>query len=355
MTAPPSAVPALAADVIAEFQQSLPKLFVFVGDKFLLDNRFHGPGFCGHAETIAAFNRRFGFVLLDVYRFGLYDRLRAAFPGEVAALTGRGIPHRAVVALLRSWIIGMECLLKRPTAAQLVPALELLCTDAQTFSDQPAAVVPELDGQARGFFDLLAAKNRKFAAEYILSRIREGRTIEDVYRMILLPALERTRTLWRTAGMSAADARTAEDICRYVMFRVVDGVFGERRYPFKALVACMQGEEDVLDAEVLANFLEIKGWSVSFLGHDASDEDILRAVESGNPQALVLSVATLGRLLAAWDLAGTVRQRFPQVRTGVAGAAVLYARAAFAPQADCIIEGFEQGHAALLALVIGHA
>jgi len=345
----------LSEDIVESFHQSLPKLLVFVNDKFLLENRFQGGRGSSHSETIAEFNHRFSGLLLGVYGFGLYEHLFEEFPNSIAMLIGRGIPAEALGSLLKAWIIGIQCLLRRQVAEQLVPALEHLLSRVAVLAEKAAAPDPPLTGQVQEFFDLLAARNRKFAAEYILSRIRTGTTIEEAYATILLPARERIRLLWLKNRLSAADAATAQDICRYVMFRVVDSVFGERRYPFRALVACMYGEEDVLSAEVFANFLEIKGWSASFLGHDASEDDIVYAVGTSRPQVLVLAIATVAQLYDGRRLLVQLREKFPEVKIVGCGAAVMRSVPYFEPLTDALVTGFEQGHTVMLNLVIPHA
>jgi methanogenic corrinoid protein MtbC1 len=172
---------------------------------------------------------------------------------------------------------------------------------------------------------------------------------------VLLPALTRMRHLWRKNQASAADVYVATDICRYIMFRVMDSIFGERRYPFKALVACVPEEEDTLGSEVFANFLEIKGWTVSYIGHGFSGDDILHAVGIGKPQAVVLSAASIPWLPATRKLAGDIRAAAPQVKLFLEGRAVQLASGVFAPLADGIVGGFDAGHAALLEAVVPHA
>lgn len=355
MTAAVPTFPTLDPDTVAAFHQALPKLLVFVNDKFLLENRFQGACSCAHADIIENFNRDFSQLLLGVYGFSLYAQLSVEIPGAIAMLESRGIQRASFESLLKAWIIGIQCLVKRPASDRLIPPLEWLLAHAAALYGQAGAAEQPLEETVLKLYDLLAAKNRKFAAEYVLSLIREGRSIEEVYTTVLLPALGRIRLLWRKNALSAADEHAAEDICRYVMFRVVDTIFGERRYPFKALVACIQGEENILSAEVLASFLEIKGWSVCFIGHDAPEEDILHAVMTAAPQVIVVSVASVARLHAARDLLQQLRERFPAVKTVTEGPAVLLAREAFEPLSDAVISGFEQGHADMLNLVIPHA
>jgi methanogenic corrinoid protein MtbC1 len=345
----------LHAETVEAFSLSLPKLLVFVNDKFLLENRFVCDGACSNVELIKSFNRDFGELLLGIYSFSLYEHLADEFTGQIAALAGRGITRAAVESLLKAWTLAVQCLVKRPAADHLIPPIEWLHHNLQVVYEHLDEDPLPLDEPLRQYFDLLLAKNRKFAAEYVLSHIRNGFTIENVYASVLLPVLQRIRLLWKKNALSAADAHTAEDICRYVILRVVDSVFGERRYPFKALVACMQGEENMLSAEVFANFLEIKGWAVSFIGHDAPDEDILHAMITNNPQVFVLSASSISRLPAAKSLIPKVRRDLPQIKIVAEGRAVMFAQNDFKDLTDALISGFEDGHKTMLELVIPHA
>jgi methanogenic corrinoid protein MtbC1 len=135
----------------------------------------------------------------------------------------------------------------------------------------------------------------------------------------------------------------------------MDSIFGERRFPFRALVACMPGEQEALDVEVFANFLEIKGWSVYFLGSDVSDEDIMYAIMKNSPQAVVLSVSSIAGLPSAQILIAQIREKYPQIQLAVHGRAALLARQRLASQVDVFISGLEEGHSELLKKVLPDA
>jgi len=338
------------------FRQALPKLIVFVNDKFALENRFACDGVaCRHMDSANEFTRRFGDLLVGIYSFDLGEYLPDEVSAHIASLDSRGIKPQFVEALLKSWIMAIQCLVKRDAADQLIPTVQKLLgslPDMYARLQQPPEALP---AEAQPFFDLLMAKNRKFAAEHILSRIRDGASIERAYADILLPALERMRLLWLQNKVSAVDERAADDICRYVILRVIDGIFGERRYPFKALVACMPGEQEALDVEVFANFLEIKGWSVYFLGSDVSDEDIMYAIMKNSPQAVVLSVSSIAGLPEARRLIDQIREKYSQITIAVQGRAALLARQRLAGPVDLFISGLEDGNSALLKKVLPDA
>ena len=345
-----------AASAAAVFGQALPKLVVFVNDKFALENRFAPDGAAfRHMDIVRDFTLRFGDLLLGVYSFDLVGQLPQEAVFHIASLDSRGIKPQFVEALLKSWIMAIECLVKRDAADQLIPAVQQLLKQLPALYQQLQQPPQGLPVEVQPFFDLLMAKNRKFAAEHILSRIRDGASIESVYADILLPALERMRLLWLQNKVSAVDERAADDISRYVILRVMDSIFGERRFPFRALVACMPGEQEALDVEVFANFLEIKGWSVYFLGSDVSDEDIMYAIMKNSPQAVVLSVSSIAGLPAARRLIAQVREKYTQIKLAVHGRAALLAREWLTSEVNLFIGGLEQGHSELLKKVLPDA
>jgi methanogenic corrinoid protein MtbC1 len=345
-----------ASGASGAFAQALPKLVVFVNDKFALENRFACDGVaCRHQDIAREFTRRFGDLLLGVYSFDLVGHLPEEAAAHIASLDSRGIKPQFVEALLKSWIMAIQCLVKRDAADQLIPAVQHLLKQLPALYERLQQPPEALPAKAQPFFDLLMAKNRKFAAEHIISRIREGVSIERVYADILLPALDRMRLLWLQNKVSAVDERAADDISRYVILRVMDSIFGERRFPFRALVACMPGEQEALDVEVFANFLEIKGWSVYFLGSDVSDEDLMYAIMKNSPQAVVLSVSSIAGLPEARRLIGQIREKYPQMKLAVHGRAALLARERLAAQVDLCISGLEEGHSELLKTVLPDA
>ena len=351
-----AAPPSTAASPALAFGQALSKLVVFVNDKFALENRFACDGTAfRHMEIVREFTRRFGDLLLGVYSFDLVAHLPQEAAFHIASLDSRGIQPQFVEALLKFWIMAIQCLVKRDAADQLIPAVQQLLKQLPFLYErlqQPPEVLP---AEAQPFFDLLMAKNRKFAAEHILSRIREGASIERVYADILLPALDRMRLLWLQNKVSAVDERAADDISRYVILRVMDSIFGERRFPFRALVACMPGEQEALDVEVFANFLEIKGWSIYFLGSDVSDEDIMYAIMKNSPQAVVLSVSSIAGLPETQRVIARIREKYPQMKLAVHGRAALLARERLAGRVDLFISGLEEGHSELLKKVLPDA
>ena len=338
------------------FCQHLSKLLVFVTEKFQLENKYLcEDATCTRMDLVEDFNRKFGQLLAAIYDFSLFEYFADEFSWLVAEHENRGLKRTFLESDLKAWILGINSMIRRPESAELVQPIDCLHRYMPAVYEQLEAGEMEVDVKAAQFVDQLLRKNRKFASESLLALIREGLTIEQAYTKVLLPALTRVRHLWRKNQISAADVYVAADICRYTIFRVMDSIFGERKYPFKALVACVPDEEDVLGSEVFANFLEIKGWTVSYIGHGFSVEDILHAIGTNKPQVVVLSAVSISWLPAAQKLIEQIRQTVPQVKIVMEGRAAQRARSAFEPLVEAIVSGLDEGHKAMLDMVMPRA
>jgi len=345
-----------SAKAAAAFRQALPRLLVFANEKVGLEDRFvcAGQG-CKKSALIEQCNRDFGELLMAVYEFSLYDLLPDEFMNMATMLESRGLAAEALAGVLNAWAMGIRCTVAYPEADELAWPVTLLHRQLPALHAKREAALPELDEHGQRFFDYVVQKNRKFAAETVLSHIREGASLEHVYTTMLLPVLDHIRRLWRQNNISVADEYVATDICRYVMFRVMDSIFGERRYPFKALVTCAPGERDSLSSEIFANYIEIRGWSVYFIGQSTGDEDILHAAQKNRPQVCVVSAATIAGLPSAKGLLQRLRQTMPGLKLAAEGRAVQAARQQFQGLADGLVSGLEQGHTHMLALVMPDA
>jgi len=350
-------IPAISSEALEAFRRELPQLLIFVNDKFNNEDKFFTDSACpaGKTALIKQFNRNMGSLMLGVYEFSLYEDIIEELLWHVAAAESRGLKLDFFSTAVKSWIMAIHYTIKRPQSDQLVQPLVWLQLNAARLYEKLAVHEADLDGDAKNFLDLLLQKNRKFAAEYVLTLIRSGKTIENVYSSVLLPAYIKIRLMWRRSIITIADEHAAIDTLRYIIFRVMDNIFGERSYPFKALVACMPGEESVLSGEIFANFLEIKGWSVSFIGHTAAAEDIIHSAAAIKPQVVALSIFSIASLPGASNLIRQIHTLLPEAKTAVEGRAALIAQKRFEPMVDAVIAGFDAGHNKMLTMVMPHA
>jgi len=337
---------------LTAFRHTLSQLIVFTNEKFKLESAYAGAGATTiNTAHIEQFNNNLAGLLNGVYEFNLFSNLDGEFIRLTGILTARGAGRDIIEAGLKAWIMALQTLIKRPESEELTAPLINLIKHFSSLWACAEVTPPQLEGSALRLHDYLIGRNRKFAAETVLELLRTGTTIEQAYQGTLLPALLNIQLKQRQGTITTAQEQAAADICRYIMYRVLDSIFNERRLPFKILAACMPSEHDLLGSELFANYLEVQGWSLLFVRESSTTDETMQAAASFKPHALLLSAASIQSLPYAVEMAAALRKTYPQIRIAFEGRAAQLACESLCDHGDAIVSGFENGHQTLLNLL----
>jgi cobalamin-dependent methionine synthase I len=96
----------------------------------------------------------------------------------------------------------------------------------------------------------------------------------------------------------------------------------------RAVVSCVQGDNHLIGARVIADFLYFDGWDVDFLGIDTPTEDLKQFVKDRKSDLVGLSCSTTDLLTVLHDAAKGVKEVDPRIRVLAGGAAISQDRAA---------------------------
>lgn len=345
---------AISASACAAFHKAVPQLLVFTNEKFKLDSTYAAQG-AGtvNPDRIEEFNRGLAGLLGGVYACSLFGNLEGEFIRLAGVLTAHGAGRPVIEAGLKAWIMALQTLVKRPESSELTAPLVSLLQGLGSLWARAEVAPPPLEGDALVLHDLLIERKRKAAAENVLSLLRGGASIEQAYQRALLPALLSIQLKQRQGALSAAQEQAAADICRYIMYRVLDSIVNEQQVPFRVLAACMPGEQDLLGSELFANYLEVRGWQVLFMRESHTLDEIVQAAASSRPHIVLISAGSIQSLPPALELTKLIETACPGIRIACEGRAALLARGSLEDRAEAFIMGFERGHLALLELLNG--
>jgi len=344
--------PAISQSALELFRRAIPQLLVFTNEKFKLESAYATQDARPASPArIEQFNRDLAGLLSGVYAFSLFGNLDGEFMRLAGVLTAHGAGRPVIEAGLKAWIMSLQTLVKRPESDELTAPLIRLRQGLDGLWARAAVTPPSLDGDALRLHEYLIERNRKAAAETVLALLRDGATIEQVYQRTLLPALLSIQLRQRQGSVSAAQEQAAADICRYIMYRVLDSIVNEQHLPFKIIAACMPAEPDLLASELLVNYLEMQGWQVLFMRESHSLDEILQAAAQFEPHIALLSAASIQSLPPAIELAALIKQKYPQTRIALEGRAALLAREQLSSRCDAVVSGFEKAHQSLLKLM----
>ena len=341
---------------ITAFEQSFPKIVALVNEKFALEIKYVATGSsCGPLCVVKDTHKQFGELLLAVYEFHLYEHLLDEFSWYVSTLSNRGFERDFFTTMIKTWHIAIHSVIKPPESHELARPLHYLQENLPLIYKHAHPVDVPLAPELRPFVDFLVAKKRKDAADYMLSLLKQGSSIEHLYADLITNALQEIGRRWQKNEMSVVDVHVATDICRYIIMRLVDSMTPGKRVDYRALVTCVPGEEHEMGAELIENYLEMQGWDVCSMGHIAPEADIIQEIATYTPDVVFLSVTLVANLPAAKALAMKIREQVPQGKIVMGGYGAVLAAGTLRRFSDVVVHTLEEAHTRSLQLVDAHA
>jgi methanogenic corrinoid protein MtbC1 len=119
---------------------------------------------------------------------------------------------------------------------------------------------------------------------------------------VIMPAQQQVGRLWQENRIGVAEEHLATAISQLVVSTLYPHFPRARSNGKRVIVACVEGELHELGARLAADFLEMAGFVVHFLGANVPTDSLVAMVRSELPHLVVLSSATtlhLAQLRAA--------------------------------------------------------
>jgi methanogenic corrinoid protein MtbC1 len=139
----------------------------------------------------------------------------------------------------------------------------------------------------------LLAGCRRDAAEILVD---EGLWLDvpipSLYLDVFQRALHEIGRLWQQGRLEVARASLAAEIAKATLAQLRPLLASEPSNGKLVVVACVEGELHDIGAHIVADFLEMSGFDVRFLGANVPTESLVALVREQPPQLLALSATT---------------------------------------------------------------
>jgi MerR family transcriptional regulator, light-induced transcriptional regulator len=130
------------------------------------------------------------------------------------------------------------------------------------------------------------------ALEVAIERgVELGVSVAEFHLQVLQPAQREIGRLWQENVISVAQEHLATSISQLVVSRLYAHMPRERANGKSVLVACVEGELHDIGARMGADFLEMAGFEVRFLGANVPTATLGRALGEGPVDVLGLSAS----------------------------------------------------------------
>lgn len=141
----------------------------------------------------------------------------------------------------------------------------------------------------------------------------------EIYLQIIAPAQVAVGEAWLSRQISVAQEHVATEISLSEMARLRHATRPKFRLGLRAVVASVDGDGHWIGSRIVADFLQMEGWEVEFVGTNTPQQDFVDLVKTKSPDlvGLGITLAECGASLA--ELCSRVKSEVPQAQILVGG------------------------------------
>lgn len=186
---------------------------------------------------------------------------------------------------------------------------------------QPGFLIGQepIDHLARTYLAALLAGRRDQASQLILRAVEDGIPVKDIYLRVFQPSQHELGRLWQINQISVAQEHYCTAATQLIMSQLYPFIFNDVRKGPRMVVSCVGGELHEIGARMVADFLEMDGWSTYFLGANTPDAAIVSALTERRADILAISVTMTFHVEQVRELIRQVRQGQLPVKIMVGG------------------------------------
>ena len=190
---------------------------------------------------------------------------------------------------------------------------------------EPAPASPELSGDKLGlvrevFLGAILGGHRPAALNIVEEALKAGHSHVDIYVDVFAASLRRVGGLWEQNQISVAKEHTATAITQYAIATIYPRLAPAGAHRGSMVVTGVAGELHQVGANLVADAMEAKGWTVRFLGTNLPHSSVLAAVEESSASVLCISTTIVANLPSVAELLRTLRtqlnERMPRIVLG---------------------------------------
>jgi len=169
------------------------------------------------------------------------------------------------------------------------------------------------------FFSYLLEGNRRQCISFINDCIENGLGIKEIYILLLQRALHDIGDLWQKNVVSVAQEHLATAIIQRLMMFIYQKQALPSPNGFKVLIACPGNELHEIGARMVADFFEIHGFDVKFVGSNIPVRDVVGQINAFSPDLIGVSCTMAFNLHEIKNVIDAVRETNANVKVFVGG------------------------------------
>jgi methanogenic corrinoid protein MtbC1 len=182
-----------------------------------------------------------------------------------------------------------------------------------------------LDRLCARYLDAQLAGDRRAALHVVIDEgLAGGYSVSDLQAGIVQAAQSEIGRLWQQNRIGIAQEHMATAISHVVASRLFEEATPQARLGKQVMVACVEGEYHEFPARLVADFLDLGGFDVLYLGANVPTDHLIAMLRDTAPDVLALSVTMSFNVASLRDAIVRVRAALPGLPILVGGHALAW-------------------------------
>lgn len=160
---------------------------------------------------------------------------------------------------------------------------------------------------ARKYIDYLLANNKSKAIELIIDTLNSGVSLSDILVSILQPAQYEVGMLWQYNRITVAKEHFVTEVTREAIVALNPYIEKLPKNGNYLISACLSGELHDMGLRFVTEYFKINGWETLYFGADTPKHDLLKEIQTVNPEIIAISATTSSQLHLTKSLIEKIR------------------------------------------------
>ena len=177
------------------------------------------------------------------------------------------------------------------------------------------------DSLYHNYFSYLIKGEKNRCKQIVEELSLKNTAVERIYTDLFQRSLYQVGEYWELNRISVATEHMATAITENMMIQLQPRLFTTERTGKKAVVACVANEYHQVGAKMIADVFEMNGWDGYFIGANTPTEELIRFLETQQPDMIGLSLSLYFNLQELKTALEQIRNKFPDTPVVVGGQA----------------------------------
>jgi methanogenic corrinoid protein MtbC1 len=304
----------ITSEALADYIKNRQKMSEFVDSQ--MDNALNIDILIGRNPRSVMYNnhRHHAVFMSNVFRFSQFELLARTIPWVYASYHSHGFSYQYFLLELESWKNAVKTHMDAKNVDDILAIYNWMISKHQemtSLATKEHIYNPlkgrEISDEVSKLCTFLTEGQITEAYAYVqelVSRMSLG----DLYLQVLQPCLYYVGLLWEEGKITVAQEHMASSMIMRIMTIAQKLVKRPEPDKGKAIVTASPNEYHEIGARMVADFLELDGWSVYYLGANVPPEELLSMIKQFEPDILAISLTMPFNLDLAGEIVALVRK-----------------------------------------------